>query len=172
MGRVARVAAVEVVHVGLAGAVGLVEVALGRRAVDSPQPHPLLDPRLLRPGQPHVQRVRLIAQHDRAGTPEDHGAFASRVLAQHLLGRLPERLVGQKGLGHGRRAGEHRRDLAERQQRAHQPAADRLVAVDRLAQRDGEPLGHTGGDRAVDEPHAQPLRDRWADLAAAGAVGR
>ena len=100
MAGLARIAAVEVAHVVEPRVVGLVDVARGRSAIDALEPHALLDPRRLGPGQAHVQRLGVLAQHDRGGAAEDHRALPRGVLAQHLLGRLAEGVVGQHLLGH------------------------------------------------------------------------
>ncbi len=112
----------------------------------------------------------MVAQHRRARPAEDHGSLARRALAEDLLGRLAEDVRVEHAAGGRRRARQHGAHLAEGEQRAGEPAADRLVALDRLAQRHREPLRHVGRDRAVHELDAEPLGHPRADLAAAGAV--
>src|SRR5919206_2959446 len=64
---VARIDPIEVLDVGLAGAIGLGDVALRGRPVDALDLHSLPDPGVDRPVEPDVQCPRILAEDDRGG---------------------------------------------------------------------------------------------------------
>src|SRR5829696_2998634 len=169
--RILRLGAVEVAHIGVAGAVGLLEMALGGVAVHALERHALLHALVPRPGEAHVQRAR-AREHDRRRAPEDHGAGPGGVLADDLLGRPPLVLAARLGRDARRRRAERHADMPEPARHAGQRSADVLVARERLAQGHRQPLGAADRDRAVHERHFEPPRQLRPHLAAARAVRR
>jgi hypothetical protein len=94
------------------------------------------------------------------------------VLADDRLGRPPV-LLGARLLARGgRRGAEGDADVAEPASHARQRGADVLVALERLLEGHGEPLGAPDRDRPVHERDGEALGQRGPDAAAAGAVRR
>ena len=176
---VARVALVEVLHVSLPGAVGLGRQLAGLLLVDALEAHRPLHPSLERPVEAHVQRTRVVAQHDGRGSAQDHAAVGPGDLLQDPLGLLAERHLGLVAERRPRRGG-HRPELGVGQrgspgqagEQAAEPRRPSLVVRHHVLHRDRERLGHRDRDGAVEELQVELLRDRRSDDAPPGSERR
>ena len=167
---IARVAAVEVAHVGLARAVAVAAQALGVGAARGPRA-----PSPARRGAPAGRRGGRAARpaaSRRITAPARPRITAPPcgVLADQLLGLAPVVLARQHaGLDHRARQLRQQRERRRRGGRSRRRATRRGRARRRAA---AEPVGDARRDRAVEELDAEALGQRGADLAPAGAVGR
>src|SRR5207253_1334387 len=85
---------VEVLHVRLAGAVGLGRELAGLLLVDALHADGALQPTGEWPVEPHVERTGMVAEDDGRRTAEDDATFGVGHLAQDALGLVAERLLG------------------------------------------------------------------------------